>query len=81
MSRRKQNPATIDEIIVRDPDIMSGAPVFPGTRVFIRDLFDFLAAGYSIDEFCASSPRVSRETAAELLHRISAQIEDGTINA
>lgn len=43
------------------PDIMSGAPVFSGTRVPVQALIDCLEAGESIDEFLDGYPNVSRE--------------------
>jgi hypothetical protein len=38
-------------VIVKDPEIMGGAPVFRGTRVLIQTLFDYLEGGDSIDDF------------------------------
>jgi len=38
-------------IVVVDPEIMSGAPCFAGTRVPIRNLLDYLEAGESLDDF------------------------------
>jgi uncharacterized protein (DUF433 family) len=50
-----------------DPEIMGGVPVFVGTRVPARTLFDYLADGNSIDEFLDNFPSVSREQAIRLL--------------
>jgi uncharacterized protein (DUF433 family) len=50
-----------------DPEIMSGAPVFVGTRVPIKNLFDYLAAGDSLNEFLEDFPSVSREQAVALM--------------
>lgn len=47
--------------ISRSPDIMGGAPVFPGTRVPVQTLLDYIEAGESIDEFLKGFPSVSRE--------------------
>ncbi len=44
-----------------DPEIMSGAPCFAGTRVPIQHLIDYLEGGDSIDEFLEDFPTVSRE--------------------
>ena len=44
-----------------DPERMSGAPVFRGTRVPIRTLFDYLEGGDSIEDFLEGFPSVSRE--------------------
>jgi uncharacterized protein (DUF433 family) len=49
------------DIISTSPDIMSGTPVFAGTRVPVQSLIDCLEAGDSIDEFLDGFPTVSRE--------------------
>ncbi|UIJ71286.1 DUF433 domain-containing protein [Aurantimonas sp. HBX-1] len=51
------------EILSRDPDIMSGALVFKGTRVPADALFENLAAGMALAEFLKNFPTVSREQA------------------
>jgi uncharacterized protein (DUF433 family) len=48
-------------VVNRDPEIMSGTPVFMGTRVPVQHLIDFLEEGDTIDEFLDSFPSVSRE--------------------
>ena len=53
--------------ITVDPEIMSGAPVFTGTRVPVAALLDNLAAGLSLDEFLDNFPSVKREQAATFL--------------
>jgi len=60
--------ATIETLpIVIDPEIMSGAPVFAGTRVPVRTLFDYLIDGCTVAEFLDNFPTVSREAALTLL--------------
>lgn len=54
-------------IINRDPEIMHGTPVFMGTRVPIKSLFDYLQGGYSLAEFLDSFPSVRQEQAVDLL--------------
>ena len=44
-------------IITASPDVMSGTPVFTGTRVPVQTLLDYLKAGESIDDFLASTKR------------------------
>jgi len=51
------------------PNIMSGAPVFIGTRVPVRTLLDYLEAGDSIDEFLEDFPGVKREQAVQFLEQ------------
>jgi uncharacterized protein (DUF433 family) len=53
--------------IVRDPEIMSGAPVFPGTRVMVQTLFDYLEGGDSLEDFLDGYPTVSRALAIQAL--------------
>lgn len=48
-------------IVTVDPDIMSGTPVFTGTRVPVQNLVDYLEEGDSIDDFLEGFPSVSRE--------------------
>ena len=51
----------------RDPDILSGTPVFSGTRVPVKNLTDCLEAGDSIDVFLEDFPSVSREQVVTFL--------------
>ena len=51
----------MSSVIKIDPEIMSGAPCFAGTRVPIQNLIDYLEGGDSIDEFLEDFPSVSRE--------------------
>jgi uncharacterized protein (DUF433 family) len=48
-------------VVVRDPEILSGMPVFAGTRVPAKNLLDYLEHGRSIDEFLDDFPTVRRE--------------------
>jgi uncharacterized protein (DUF433 family) len=57
----------LDQIIHRDPDILGGTPVFLGTQVSIRSLFDYLEGGDSLDEFLRQFPSVRRDQAIGLL--------------
>jgi uncharacterized protein (DUF433 family) len=57
----------VNEIITVDKDILSGQPVFTGTRVPVESLFDHLEAGVPLDEFLDDFPTVSREQAIALL--------------
>ena len=53
--------------ITVDPEILSGTPVFRGTRVPVDALLNNLEAGVSIDEFLENFPTVSREQVLEVL--------------
>ena len=57
MERNSASPS----VIVRDPDILSGTPVFAGTRVPAKNLIDYLEHGRSVDEFLDDFPTVRRE--------------------
>jgi uncharacterized protein (DUF433 family) len=58
----------ISRLINRDPEIMSGTPVFMDTRVPVQILFDWLEDGeYSLDDFLENFPSVSREQAVAVL--------------
>ena len=50
-----------------DPEILSGTPVFVGTRVPVRSLLDYLEAGESLGEFLEDFPSVTREQAVAVL--------------
>jgi len=56
-----------DSVITSSPAILGGAPVFKGTRVPVRSLFEYLEAGQSLDEFLDDFPTVKREQAQEVL--------------
>ena len=58
-----------DPLIKISPDFMSGAPVFAGTRVPVKALFDYLEAGDPLDEFLRQFPTVSREHAVAVLEQ------------
>lgn len=58
----------MNRVITIDPEIQSGEPVFSGTRVPIKNLFDYLKGGDTIDEFLEGFPSVSREQVLELLN-------------
>ena len=56
-------------LIVTSPEILGGTPVFSGTRVPVKTLTDYLAAGDTLDEFLDDFPSVSREQAVAFLER------------
>ena len=53
--------------ITHDPEILGGEPVFAGTRVPVKSLFDHLEAGDSIEEFLEGFPSVHRKQVIALL--------------
>ena len=50
-----------------DPETMGGTPVFAGTRVPIKSLFDYIETGETLDEFLENFSTVQKESAIELL--------------
>ncbi len=54
-------------VVHSDPDILGGTPVFVGTRVPVRTLFDYVVAGDSLAEFLDHFPTVRREQAVAAL--------------
>ncbi len=62
------------ELVTISPDVMSGTPVFFGTRVPIQTLFDCLKAGGSIAQFLDAFPTVKREQVIEFLEAVESRI-------
>jgi len=50
-------------VIIKDPDILGGEPVFRGTRVPFKILMEYLEGGDTLDQFLEQYPSVSRELA------------------
>jgi uncharacterized protein (DUF433 family) len=57
----------VAQAIVRDPEIMHGAPVFRGARVPLQTLFDYLEGGDTLEDFLQGFPTVSCALALEAL--------------
>ena len=60
---------TTPGVIVRDSEILHGAPVFRGTRVPVKALFDTLEAGETVEKFLEGFPTVSREMVLAVLEQ------------
>ncbi len=65
--------------ITVDRAVMSGAPVFRGTRVPVQTIFDYLADGYTLDEFLDNFPTVSREAAVKILEAAGQYLSGGAV--
>jgi uncharacterized protein (DUF433 family) len=61
-------------LITIDPDILGGVPVFKGTRVPVKSLFEYLEKDYTLEEFVECFPAVSKEMARKLLERSEAAL-------
>jgi len=57
----------MSKVVAQHPDILGGDPVFVGTRVPIKSLFDHLEGGESIEDFLDGFPSVKREQVITLL--------------
>jgi len=64
------------EVIVKDPDILGGVPVFRGTRVPLQAMLDYLEGGQSLDAFLDDFPTVKRQTAIAALELAKALLVD-----
>ena len=66
-------------VVKIDPEIMSGAPCFAGTRVPIQNLMDYLEGGDSIDDFLDGFPTVSREQVIAFLEAPKERVLSGAV--
>ena len=72
MSSRRVYPQAVKQdkaVVHTDPEIMSGTPVFVGTRVPAQTLLDYLEAGQPLSEFLEDFPTVSKEQAVAALEQ------------
>jgi uncharacterized protein (DUF433 family) len=65
---------TTKSVIIQDPEIHSGEPVFRGTRVPFQTLLDYLEGGETLDEFLKQYPGVAREQAIASLEEAKALV-------
>ena len=64
----------MSSVVTQHPDILGGEPVFAGTRVPAKSLFDHLEAGDSIEQFLEGFPSVEREQVIALLEDSKAHV-------
>ena len=60
--KRKENG-----VIIIDPEILGGTPVFSGTRVPVKFFFEYIESGETLDEFLFNFPTVKKDQALQLL--------------
>ena len=65
---------SLNKIVSRNKEILGGTPVFKGTRVPVKALWDYLKAGDTVDEFLEDFPSVERELAIALLERAQKRV-------
>ena len=68
-------PVSMDGVFHSKKGFVSGTPIFVGTRVPLKNLFDYLAGGHNLDEFLHDFPGVSREQAVRVLDMASEVLE------
>ena len=64
----------LDDLITVDPDIPGGTPVFKGTRVPVKTLFEYWKNNCTLDEFLECFPSVTREQARRVLESSEAAL-------
>jgi uncharacterized protein (DUF433 family) len=65
----------VEDILSSDPEVMSGAVVFKGTRVPVAGLFEYLGNGDTLDEFLLDFPTVDRRQAEEAVRLAADDLE------
>lgn len=68
--------APVEQIIVRDPEILSGEPVFRGTRVAVATVFEHLEAGLPLEEILESWPTLRRDDVLAVLREAHRRVLD-----
>jgi uncharacterized protein (DUF433 family) len=66
----------LEEVVWIDPERMSGAPCFRGTRIPVQMLVDHLAGGFSLDEFLETVPSLERLQAQRFLELAGEQMKE-----
>lgn len=61
-------------VVTSSPEILSGAPVFAGTRVPVQALVDYLEKGATIDDFLEGFPTVKREQIVAFLEQAATRL-------
>ena len=64
-------------LVTCSPDVLSGTPVFAGTRVPVQALLDYLEGGETIDDFLGGFPTVKREQVVAFLEEAAARMVAG----
>ena len=68
-------------LVSRNPEIMSGALCFTGTRVLVKNLFDYLEGASSLEDFLEDFPSVSREKAVAVLEAARERLSADALTA
>jgi uncharacterized protein (DUF433 family) len=62
------------QLITVNPNVLGGTPVFKGTRVPVRTLFQYIERGYSLEKFLECFPSVTKDMACRVLDRSEAAL-------
>jgi uncharacterized protein (DUF433 family) len=65
---------TTSDLVQANPDILGGTPVFKGTRVPVKTLFEYLESNYTLDEFIECFPSVDKKMAIAVLEKSEAAL-------
>ena len=71
----------LQPLITRNENILGGIPVFTGTRVPIKTLFDYLKANHPLDDFLDNFPTVARRQAQQMIEIVQKQIQEPSYEA
>jgi len=71
----------LQPLITRNENILGGIPVFTGTRVPIKTLFDYLKANHPLDDFLDNFPTVARGQAQQMIEIVQKQIQEPSYEA
>lgn len=81
-SKLSEQEVVMDTFLVsRNPEIMSGALCFTGTRVLVKNLFDYLEGASSLDDFLDDFPSVSRKKAVAVLEAARERLSTDALTA
>jgi uncharacterized protein (DUF433 family) len=67
--------SAVKSVVQISPDILGGTPVFRGTRVPVSTLFDYLAAGDTVERFLDHFPTVKHDQVVALLEEVKDQFD------
>ncbi|MBL7663307.1 DUF433 domain-containing protein [bacterium] len=68
----------MSDVIQINPEILNGTPTFLGTRVPLKNLFDYIEAGSTVDEFLDDFPSVKRDQVTQLLNELREDVVSKT---
>jgi len=70
-----------ESLITRNENILGGIPVFTGTRVPVKTLFDYLKANHPLDDFLDDFPTVARGQAQQIIEVVQRQLQEPSYEA